>query len=131
MWRQYSFKLAYANDNTFTMDVNPSWTLSEFTTKVRDFARLVFPQIDVSDEFHITESWNHLRIPTYGDHPAEENQPILTEQNQNHYIDRRYAGIYRQNLCFYIYFKNMCESLRDLRLNGESATCRLRLFGET
>lgn len=118
MWIRYTFKLAYANDNTFTMTVNTDWTLLEFENKVRDYARMVFPQINIEDTFHITESWNYLGRTDYFTIPSEENTPLLTQDNYTDYICERYINNYRQNLDFYIYFRDLCTSLRYTRLEG-------------
>jgi hypothetical protein len=65
MWYIYSFKLAYAEDNSFELRVNTTWTCSEFIEKVTAVARIIFPSISVIDVMHVTESWNHINNPNY------------------------------------------------------------------
>lgn len=122
MWVLYNFKLAYANDNTFTMRVNTNWTLMEFDNKVNGFARMVFPGINIDDRFHMTESRNHRNYSET--RSAEENDPIVTEENYNTYIHERYQNCL-ETLSFYIYFNDTCNSLRMTRNNGGPDTLEM------
>ena len=119
MWVLYSFKLSYANDNTFTMMVDTWWTLSEFTNKVREFALMKFPQIDPDDTFSITESWNYLRSTQYNTTPSEENTPILTNLNCDDRIYERYGDNSESPLTFYISFDETCRNFRLRRESGD------------
>jgi hypothetical protein len=122
MWVLYSFKLAYANDNTFTMRVNTEWTLMEFDNKVNSFARMVFPGINIDDRFHMTESQNHRNYSR--NRPAEENDPLVTEYNFNTLICET-CEHFLEGLSFYIYFNNACNSLRETRNNGGPRTLEM------
>jgi len=119
MWVLYSFKLSYANDNTFTMMVDTMWTLTEFTDKVREFALMTFPQIDPNDTFSITESWNYLRTNQYDSLPSEDNTPILTDLNHDTRICERYLDNSENPLTFYISFGETCRNFRERRESSD------------
>jgi hypothetical protein len=118
MWSIYSFKLAYAEDNSFELRVNTSWTCSEFVEKVTAVARVTFPSISVTDVMHVTESWNQINDPNYNHIPSEENAPIpLISQT----IAERYHPTPRSR-CFYIYFQNECQSILARYSRNETRT---------
>jgi len=117
MWYPYTFKLAYAEDNEFDLQVHTEWTCEEFIEKVSAFARMVFPSISITDTMHITESWNQSSDPGYNQMPAEENRPIPSITQK---ISDRYSSRYYNNLYFYIYFQNECQSLMARGSTGHS-----------
>jgi len=119
MWRIYSFKLAYAENNTFELNVNTNWSCEEFVEKVSAIARITFPSVSVTDEFHITESWNYLNNPNYRLAPSEENTPIPRISHTT--ILQRYNS-QLQRIHFYIYFRDECQSLQLRSLRNESRT---------
>lgn len=119
MWYIYSFKLAYAQDNSFELRVNTDWTCSEFVEKVTSIARITFPSISVTDVMHVTESWNYTQDPNYRNMPSEENTPIpLSYQT----IGARYNTRYFDNLHFYIYFRDECQAIQLRHSRNESRT---------
>ena len=119
MWYTYSFKLAYAQDNSFELRVNANWTCSEFVEKVTAVARIIFPSVDIRDLMHITESWNQINNPNYSNIPSEENAPIpLISQT----VSQRYPTKYFQKLYFYVYFQNECQTLQLRRSRNQSRT---------
>lgn len=119
MWYIYSFKLAYAQDNSFELRVNTDWTCSEFVEKVTSIARLTFPSISVTDVMHVTESWNYTQDPNYRHNPSEENTPIpLSYQT----IGSRYNSRYFEYLHFYIYFRDECQAIQLRHSRNESRT---------
>ena len=118
MWSIYSFKLAYAEDNSFVLRVNTDWTCSEFVEKVTAVARVTFPSISVTDVMHITEGWNQINDPNYNHIPAEENAPIpLISQT----ITERYPNMSRYPH-FYIYFQTECQSIQLRHSRNETRT---------
>ena len=119
MWYPYSFKLAYAEDNDFELQVHTEWTCQEFIEKVTAMARLVFPTISINDPMHITESWNQSGDPGYNQMPSEENHPIpfITQK-----IGERYQSRYYNHFHFYIYFHGECQDLLHRHSNGQSRT---------
>lgn len=119
MWYIYSFKLAYAQDNSFELRVNTNWTCSEFVEKVTSIARLTFPSISITDVMHVTESWNQTGNPNYNNLPAEENTPIPQSYQT---IGERYNTRYFQYLHFYIYFRDECQSIQLRHSRNESRT---------
>lgn len=119
MWYPYSFKLAYAEDNEFDMQVHTEWSCQEFIEKVTAMARMVFPNISINDTMHITESWNQSRDPGYEQMPSEENHPIPSIQQK---IGERYHSRYYTNLHFYIYFQGECQNLLRYQSTGQSRT---------
>lgn len=117
MWYPYSFKLAYAEDNEFELQVHTEWSCQEFIEKVTAMARMVFPNISINDTMHITESWNQSRDPGYEQMPSEENHPIPSITQK---IGERYHSRYYTNLHFYIYFQGECQNLLRLQSTGQS-----------
>lgn len=119
MWSIYAFKLAYAEDNSFELRVNTNWSCAEFVEKVTAVARVTFPSISVTDEIHITESWNQSRDPNYNQMPTEENRPIpLITQT----IAQRYQPNHMTELHFYIYFRDECQAIQLRHSRDESRT---------
>jgi len=109
MWPIYYFKLAYAEDNSFELRVNTDWTCSEFVEKVTAVARVTFPSISVTDVMHVTESWNQINDPNYNQMPSEENAPIpLISQT----LSARYYPNNPRGRCFYVYFRDECQSIQ-------------------
>jgi hypothetical protein len=119
MWYPYTFKLAYAENNEFELQVHTEWTCQEFIEKVTAMARLIYPTISINDTMHITESWNQSRDPGYNQMPSEENHPIPSIQQK---IGDRYQSQYYNNLHFYIYFQGQCQDLLRCQLNGQPRT---------
>lgn len=119
MWYPYTFKLAYAEDNEFELQVYTEWTCQEFIEKVTAMARMIFPTISINDTMHITESWNQSGDPGYIQIPSEENRPIPSIQQK---IGERYQSRYYNHLAFYIYFQNECHDLVRRHSNGQSRT---------
>lgn len=118
MWSIYAFKLAYAEDNSFELRVNTDWSCAEFVEKVTAVARVAFPSTSVTDEIHLTESWNQLRDPNYNHIPIEENTPIpLISQT----LAERYHN-YSTLLHFYVYFRDECQSIQLRHSRNESRT---------
>jgi hypothetical protein len=119
MWYNYSFKLAYAQDNSFELRVNANWTCSEFVEKVTAVARIIFPSVSITDVMHVTESWNQINNPNYNNIPTEENTPIPhTPQT----IAQRYPETYFRKLYFYVYFQNECQHLQIRHSHNQSRT---------
>ena len=118
MWTIYAFKLAYAQDNSFELRVNTDWSCAEFVEKVTAVARVTFPSTSVTDEIHLTESWNQIHDPNYNHMPTEENAPIpiisqtLAERYHNHLT----------RLHFYVYFRDECQSIQLRHSRNESRT---------
>jgi hypothetical protein len=118
MWSIYSFKLAYAEDNSFELRVNTNWSCFEFVEKVTAVARVTFPSISVTDVMHVTESWNQIHDPNYNHIPSEENAPIpLISQT----IAERYYPNPRSRH-FYIYFHDECQNIQLRHLRNEPRT---------
>jgi hypothetical protein len=119
MWYIYSFKLAYAQDNSFDLRVNTNWTCSEFVEKVTAVARIIFPSISVTDVMHITESCNKINDPNYTNMSSEENAPIPRISQT---LAERYHTIYFQKLYFYVYFQTECENIQIRHSRNQSRT---------
>jgi hypothetical protein len=119
MWYNYSFKLAYAQDNSFELRVNTNWTCSEFVEKVTAVARIIFPSINITDLMHVTESWNQINDPNYSNIPSEENAPIPFISQT---ISQRYPTKYFHKLYFYVYFQIECQNLQLRRSRNQSRT---------
>jgi hypothetical protein len=119
MWYNYSFKLAYAQDNSFELRVNTNWTCSEFVEKVTAVARIIFPSVSVTDVMHITESWNQINNPNYTNLPTEENAPIPRISQT---LAERYNTSYFRKLYFYVYFQEECQRIQTRHSRNQSRT---------